>query len=73
MIITGLIGSLVISDYKWGYYAGGCVAMLFVFYMLIVPGRSSARAINQAAYDSYFKSALLLSVLWFLYPVAWVS
>lgn len=73
MIITGLIGALVVSDYKWGYYAGGCVAMLFVFYQLIIPGRTSAKAINQAAYDAYFRSALVLSVLWFLYPIAWVS
>lgn len=73
MIITGLIGALVISDYKWGYFTGGCIAMLFVFYQLVVPGRSSARAISQAAYEAYFRSAIILSVLWFLYPIAWVS
>ncbi|KAK9893679.1 family A G protein-coupled receptor-like protein [Cystobasidium minutum MCA 4210] len=71
MIITGLIGALVVSDYKWGYFAGGCIAMLVVFYQLIVPGRASAKAISQAAYDSFFRSALVLSVLWFLYPIAW--
>lgn len=73
MIITGLIGGLVVSEYKWAYFTGGCVAMLFVFYQLIGPGRASAKAISAQAYDAYFKSALVLSVLWFLYPIAWVS
>ena len=26
MIITGLIGALVVSSYKWGFYTFGCVA-----------------------------------------------
>lgn len=73
MIITGLIGGLVVSQYKWAYFAGGCVAMFFVFYQLIGPGRSSAKAISSQAYNAYFRSALVLSVLWFLYPIAWVS
>lgn len=30
MIITGLIGALVVSSYKWGFFTFGCAAMLFV-------------------------------------------
>ena len=42
MIITGLIGALVQSTYKWGYFTMGCVAMLYVFWIIFFPGLKSA-------------------------------
>ena len=71
MIIAGLIGALVPTSYKWGYYTGGCIAMLYIFWTLIIPARANARALGDHAHGAYIKSALLLSVLWFLYPIAW--
>lgn len=32
MVTTGLIGALVKTSYKWGFYTFGCVAFLFVAY-----------------------------------------
>jgi bacteriorhodopsin len=32
MIVTGLVGALVKSSYKWGFYTFGCAAFLFVAY-----------------------------------------
>lgn len=71
MIITGLIGSLVQSDYKWGLYTFGCVAMLYVFYMLYFPGRQASRSLGDELSRTYLIGASILSFLWFLYPIAW--
>lgn len=32
MVVTGLVGALVKTSYKWGFYTFGCVAFLFVAY-----------------------------------------
>ena len=32
LVICGLVGALVHSDYKWGYYTFGCSALLYVWY-----------------------------------------
>lgn len=71
MIITGLIGSLVRSDYKWGLYTFGCVAMLYVFYMLYFPGRQASHSLGNELGKTYLIGASILSFLWFLYPIAW--
>ena len=86
---TGLIGALVTSRYKWGFFAFGCAAMceyriftsiatclsttavVFVFWVLVGPARKSARALGPDVVKTYTSSALILGVLWFLYPVAW--
>lgn len=71
MIVTGLVGALVASSYKWGLFAFGCAAMFVVFYILYVPGLLSAKHMGGDYYKSYFQGALVLSILWTLYPVCW--
>jgi len=71
MIEAGLIGALVVSVYKWGYFTGACVAMLYVFWTLLFPARTNAKALGNDAYKVYTSSALILAGLWLLYPVAW--
>lgn len=31
VVISGLVGALVHSDYKWGYFTFGCVALFYVW------------------------------------------
>jgi len=71
MIETGLMGALVESRYKWGFYAFGCAAMFFVFWVLIGPARRSARQLGDDVVAEYTKSAAILGFLWFIYPIAW--
>ena len=71
MIITGLVGALVQSQYKWGFYVFGCVAMFYVFWALVFPARKNAYALSQEAGKAYIGSAMILSGLWLLYPVCW--
>lgn len=69
MIVTGLVGALVQSTYKWGLFTMGCVAMLFVFWMLYGPGRQSSHSLGAELGKTYLIGAGILSFLWFLYPI----
>ena len=41
MIITGLVGGLVVSSYKWGYFAFGCAALVYIWFILLWPAMRS--------------------------------
>lgn len=71
MIIAGLIGALVPSSYKWGYFTGSMFALFYITWVLLFPARSNAKALSAEAHKAYLISAGLLCFLWMLYPVAW--
>ncbi|TNY24233.1 hypothetical protein DMC30DRAFT_413466 [Rhodotorula diobovata] len=71
MIITGLLGALTPTRYKWGFFTFGCVAMLWIFWVLAVPARKSASHLGTDFHRTYTSSALMLCVLWLVYPVIW--
>ncbi|KAK4705484.1 conserved oligomeric Golgi complex subunit 3, partial [Phenoliferia sp. Uapishka_3] len=71
MIVTGLVGALVSSEYKWGLFTFGMLAEFYVGWVLFVPARASAARLGSDFYQAYWHSALLLCGLWLLYPVAW--
>lgn len=71
MIITGLVGALVASSYKWGFYVFGCFALFYIWWVLFFPARTSARALGADFHKSYMTSGVVLSFLWLLYPIAW--
>ncbi|KAK1926706.1 hypothetical protein DB88DRAFT_178032 [Papiliotrema laurentii] len=71
MIITGLIGALVESSYKWGFYAFGCAALFYIWWLLGGPARQSAGVLGAGYRRAFTSSAALLSFLWLLYPIAW--
>ena len=31
VVVSGLVGALVASSYKWGYYVFGCVSLFYVW------------------------------------------
>ncbi|MCJ1473466.1 ion channel activity [Lambiella insularis] len=71
MIVTGLVGALVSSDYKWGYYVFGCVSFLFVIYILTFVARKHANALGSDVSRTYNICGVLTIFIWFLYPIAW--
>ena len=71
MIITGLVGALIPSSYKWGFFTFGMVALLYVVYILAFVARKHARALGPAVSSVYLQCGVLTIFLWFLYPIAW--
>jgi bacteriorhodopsin len=46
MIVTGLVGALVPTRYKWGYFAMGCAALFYIWWVLLAKGSKAAFALG---------------------------
>ena len=71
MVVTGLVGALTSSTYKWGYWTFGMAAFGYVFYSLVFIGRSHARALGPDPSRTFNMCGVLTIFVWFLYPIAW--
>jgi bacteriorhodopsin len=71
MIITGLVGALVSSSYKWGYFAFGCAALAYIVYELVWTARLHAKHLGNDVGRVFLMTGSLTTLLWILYPVAW--
>lgn len=71
MVVTGLVGALVRTSYKWGYFTFGCAAMLAVLYHILWTGRKHTVALGADVSRTYTTAAGLQAFLWLLYPIAW--
>jgi len=70
-VIAGLIGALVPSTYKWGYFVFGVIALVFVIFHLVGPARAAAGAVGNDIRTNHTRGAAFLSFLFVLYPIAW--
>jgi len=70
-VITSLVGALVVSRYKWGYFAFGCAAIFFIAYNLLFVGRKHAFALGREINRAYSITAVWTTLLLFIYPIAW--
>lgn len=71
MVVTGLVGALVKSSYKWGFFTFGCVAFFFVAYTVVFEGRAYARSLGNDIAKVYTICGVWTIGLWCLYPIAW--
>lgn len=71
MIITGLIGALVESRYKWGFFTFGCVALFYIVYHLAWESRRNANRYGADVGRAFLLCGSLTSFLWIVYPIAW--
>jgi bacteriorhodopsin len=71
MIVTGLVGALVSTSYKWGYFALGCAAMFGVFWNIAWEGRKQARSLGADVSRTYLLCGVWTLLIWLLYPIAW--
>ncbi|KAI7536081.1 family A G protein-coupled receptor-like protein [Hortaea werneckii] len=71
MVVTGLVGALVYTRYKWGYYAFGCAAFLYIAFVLGWEARKHANAMGRDIGRTFLYCGSLTTFLWTLYPIAW--
>ncbi|KAK1509267.1 bacteriorhodopsin [Colletotrichum costaricense] len=71
MVVTGLVGALTSTSYKWGYWVFGMFAFFYVVYALVIDGRKHAGALGGQVSSTYRNCGVLTIFLWFLYPIAW--
>lgn len=68
-VSSWLSGALVVSPYKWGFFAFGTFAYLVLAFHLGYHGSASARRIGSSKH--YSIATFLLLFVWMLYPIAW--
>ncbi|SCB65741.1 unnamed protein product [Fusarium graminearum] len=71
MIVTGLVGALVTTSYKWGYFTIGCVALVYIVYQLAWEARIHANHVGPDVGRVFLWCGSLTAVVWILYPIAW--
>ncbi|MBO1764723.1 bacteriorhodopsin [Escherichia coli] len=71
MIVTGLIGALIQSIYKWPYFVFGCVALLYIVYQLTWEARIHSKTFGRDVERTFLMCGSLTAFLWILYPIAW--
>jgi bacteriorhodopsin len=64
MVVTGLVGALVRSSYKWGYFAFGCVALAYVVYVLVWEARRNANRLGNDVGKAFLYCGSLTAFLW---------
>jgi bacteriorhodopsin len=63
MIVTGLVGALVQSRYKWGFFVFGCVALAYIVYQLAWESRKHARAYGRDVEKAFLYCGSLTTLL----------
>ena len=71
MIVTGLVGALTRTTYKWGFWTFGMAAFFFIVYELLWDARRHANHLGGAPREAYHTCGVYLVFIWFLYPIAW--
>jgi len=71
MIITGLVGALVSSQYKWGYFVFAMFALFYIAYNVTMVSRKYAASLGPEVSRTYLMCGIWTIFLWFLYPIAW--
>lgn len=73
MIVTGIIAALTLNDtVKYAWYVISCGAFLVVLAVLWGPVRAAANAQGAEVAALFQRLAIVLTSLWFVYPVLWL-
>ena len=71
MIITGLVGALTSSSYKWGYFVFAMLALFGITYNVLWTAREYAGRLGPRVHKTFLAVGCWTLALWWLYPVAW--
>lgn len=71
MVVSGLVGALVASSYKWGYFVFATFALFFIAYNIVGVGITHAKNIDRTVGKTYTLVGGWTIFLWFIYPIAW--
>jgi len=70
-VVTRLVGALVSTTYKWGYFVFGIVTYIYIVYELLFNVRNHANSLGSDVHKAYLFPAALESLIWLIYPIAW--
>jgi len=68
-VVSGLVGALTPTSYKWGFYFFGVLTLLYVFFSVVFSGMRSR--LLETHKSVYSRAAVYLVFVWMLYPICW--
>ncbi|KAJ3485673.1 hypothetical protein NLI96_g4790 [Meripilus lineatus] len=71
VVVSGLVGALVSSSYKWGYYVFGVFALFYIWGVLLGVGPRTTFSAGATVRSGYIRGSGFLALITFLYPIAW--
>ncbi|KAI0341715.1 family A G protein-coupled receptor-like protein [Trametopsis cervina] len=71
VVVTGLVGALTSSTYKWGYFTMGVFALFYIWHMLMIHARRSTFHAGDGMRSGFTRGAGFVTFLTMLYPIAW--
>ncbi|TCD68884.1 hypothetical protein EIP91_009434 [Steccherinum ochraceum] len=71
LTVSWLVGSLVPSTYKWGYYTFGCAALFYIWYVLLWLAPRTTFAAGGVFRPAYLRLATYFCFMLITYPIAW--
>ncbi|KZO97562.1 family A G protein-coupled receptor-like protein [Calocera viscosa TUFC12733] len=70
-VVSYLVGALVSTTYKWGYFTMGTAALLYVVSYIVGPAAAAAGTIGSDVRKVYIRTAPFFAFVLLLYPIAW--
>ncbi|KIP11031.1 hypothetical protein PHLGIDRAFT_28161 [Phlebiopsis gigantea 11061_1 CR5-6] len=71
VVVCGLVGGLVQSSYKWGFYVFGLFALFYIWIVLLGHGPRTTFNAGPGLRSGYLRGSGLLSFILVLYPIGW--
>ena len=73
MVLTGMFAAFgrEHTPQKWGWYAIGCIAYLFIIWHLAVNGRAAVAARGSKTTKLFASLSVFTLILWTAYPIVW--
>ncbi|KAI0736569.1 heat shock protein 30 [Fomitopsis betulina] len=71
VVIAWLVGALVHTSYKWGYFVFGLFALIFVWFQLLVHAPQTNFASPTTISKPYWLGAAYLFFILLTYPICW--
>ncbi|CCK71540.1 Mrh1p KNAG_0H01270 [Huiozyma naganishii CBS 8797] len=70
-VVSFLIGILVHSQYRWGYYTFGCICMFIACISVMTTTRNIAKRKGGELYTCFTYYFGICMFFWFIYPLIW--
>ncbi|GJE85618.1 family A G protein-coupled receptor-like protein [Phanerochaete sordida] len=71
VVVCGLVGALIQSSYKWGFFTFGLVAMFYIWTVLLGHGPRTTFNAGPGMRTGYIRGSGVITLLLLLYPICW--
>ncbi|MCF1196848.1 opsin family protein, partial [Mangrovimonas sp. AS27] len=70
-VVSLLLGALVHSTYKWGYYVFAVVSLFYIWFVLLWHAPRAQFPHSESLRAKYYQAAGYFSFMLITYPIAW--